>query len=68
MKNECTGDEEEASFSLEDIQPRKARAPAPPKPPSIQKSVQELTQDFKDLLSEKVGIPINMVTPVCSTS
>jgi hypothetical protein len=53
---------------LEDIQPNKARAPAPPKPPSIQKSVEELTQDFKDLLSEKVGVPINMITPVCSIS
>lgn len=38
---------------MEDIRP--AKPPMPPKkPPSSQKSVQQLTQEFRDLLSEKV--------------
>ncbi len=39
---------------MEDIQPAKIRAAPPKKTSSIQKSIQELTQEFKDLLSEKV--------------
>ena len=38
---------------MEDIRPAKPLMP-PKKPPSIQKSVQQLTQEFRDLLSEKV--------------
>ena len=38
---------------MEDIRPAKASLP-PKKPPSNQKSVQQLTQEFRDLLSEKV--------------
>ena len=41
---------------MEDIQPAKSRPAAAKKAPSIQKSIQELTQDFKDLLSEKVCV------------
>ena len=57
-QSECAGNDEDASFSLDDIQPAKSRAAAPKKMASIQKSIQELTQEFKDLLSEKVrGVP-----------
>ena len=38
---------------MEDIRPARP-PPLPKKPPSIQKSVQQLTQEFRDLLSEKV--------------
>lgn len=62
----CAGNDHDASFSLEDIQPAKSRAAPPKKAPSIQKSIQELTQEFKDLLSEKVCTVLSpFVTEVC---
>ncbi|CAL5224177.1 g6817 [Coccomyxa viridis] len=55
----AAGNDHDASFSLEDIQPAKSRAAPPKKAPSIQKSIQELTQEFKDLLSEKGVTPFS---------
>lgn len=47
---------------MEDIQPAKIRAAPPKKTSSIQKSIQELTQEFKDLLSEKVcAVPVHAI-------